>query len=104
MKIKELSELNGLKNKMFSIETNKNNSVFVTNNKNNAKIKINYVEDLKLYGFNVSKLRKADLGVLEAIADQHNIRPVLIRGKWYYGEKGDVCSLNSLLREEGYYI
>ena len=107
MKIKDLKELDLLSNSIFQLQYIKG-SIYVMNKTYLKAIfvieSLAEVEELKLYGFDVETLRKADLGVIEAVAEQYRVSPRYIRGTLYYGEDGSIRNYNDLLRKEGYYI
>ena len=107
MKIKELKELDLLSNSIFQLQYMKG-SIYVMNKSHLQSVcrvdSLAEISELSLYGFDIEALRKADLGVIEAVAEQYQVSPTYVRGTWYYGEDGGIRNYNDLLRKEGYYI
>ena len=107
MQIKKLKQLDGIKNGMYEIRYDNNNKeLTVWNIRYNAPMQlIENLDDLKLYGFHdIQLLQKADVEVIEQIADENHISPSYSRGQWYYRQDGRLNSLQSILNEYGYYV
>jgi len=108
MKIISLKDLDMKQNSIFVLWYKLDESLLVVNIEHKKTVltitELEDVDELKLYGFDVKVLRKADLGVVESVANQYNVSLNYIRGKWYYSEGRNLLSLDSLLVKEGYYI
>jgi len=108
MEIRSLKDLDMKQNSIFVLWYKLDESLLVVNIEHKKTVltitELEDVDELKLYGFDVKVLRKADLGVVESVANQYNVSLNYIRGKWYYSEGRNLLSLDSLLVKEGYYI
>ena len=107
LEIKELSELNYISTKLFTIRTFEGFVDIISRINNEVLLSTDNIEDLRPYGFEVTHLKQTSLSEIEGICEEEqvNITYCFKTRRWYGRDnRGNLVGIDGMLRKYNYYL